>query len=552
MSYVGGSHDVVYSPKFLYWFNVVEWIQITLAIMSCTGSGLVILTGFIFYREMVSRKIYMWMIMAMSISDFFASTGAAMGFPKPGPYCHAQAGLSIFFARASWMWCFAICATLYTQLTRRRIYLDIIGLNTVIWGLNLLLQFIPYAAPGKQQYGTSTTMRYAGRQKHMMCSLMSDIHPELWRVISIEVPLILILVAMFLLWVMLICRQYPAIPKPEDDPTGTKTELVKRARKVIKNILFYPVSMFLSWTPQAVVFFAYLGLGAHHTQDQDNNFFISSVAARAVGFSFGILLAVVFFWRSEESKIRWYDLLKSLATELGLWALIFDDDTPVKEDALVEEPEQPESELQPQPSMGRITPASSVFRPTRVSDIPIREGSKSTASRSTTTSVSKSSNWSSFSGSLSRSTFSRSTVVSGNSNKTSGSARSRRSSKRGSLATSKITSDFEEDLQTMSIIREVHSIKLGQGLTSVSEHQEHEAALEAPSGRQISAQSDGSSGLSTIMSASAGSLNVSLLPDQIPRSSSDLEAGQGQRSSATGTNPLFDRGGDDGVEMNEV
>ena len=91
-------------------------------------------------------------------------------------------------------------------------------------------------------------------------------------------------------------------------------------------------------------------------------------------------------------------------------------------------------------------------------------------------------------------------------------------------------------------------MKLGKGLTSVSEHGEHE-------GRQISSQSDGSFGLSTINSgsASAGSLNVSLLlPDQIPRPSSDLEAGQGRSSSATGTNPLFDRGGDDGVEMNEV
>ena len=106
----------------------------------------------------------------------------------------------------------------------------------------------------------------------------------------------------------------------------------------------------------------------------------------------------------------------------------------------------------------------------------------------------------------------------------------------------------------MSIIREVHSIKLGKGLTSVSEHGEHEAALEASSGRQTSSQSDGSFGLSTIISgsASAGSLNVSLLPDQIPRPSSDVEAGQGRSSSATGTNPLFDRGGDDGVEMNEV
>lgn len=553
-----GSHDVVWSQEWEDWFNVVEQFQIATAFMSCAGSGLVLLTGLCFYREMVSKKIYMWMILSMSFSDFCASCAAAMGFPQPGPTCIVQAGMAVFFTRASWMWCFAICATLYTQLTRRRIYLGIKSVSCLIWGLNLFLQFIPFAARGKQQYGTgtSTKMAFASRQGKMMCSLMSKSNPDLWRIVAIEAPMIIILVAMFALWIMLIRRLEP-MPAPEDDPTGAKAELVKRVRKVIKNILFYPASMFLSWTPQAVVFFAYVSLEADASQERTNRFFFSSVLSRAFGFTFGIFLALVFFIRSEESQVRWYELLKTVGTETGVWWCLFGGHDPSNTSGLEGEYMTGEggwgADADADPDSGRIPGAQSTFRPTRLTaDCPIREGSKSTTSVSTRSSSSKS--WlGSFSISFSSQNTGVKSAMSGSSGGST--ASSRRASRRASRSVT-FTSDFEQDDHISRTIAEHHSAKTGTN-TRLQTLSEVGAGGVGARGTRNDTISEESGGLSTIMSGtlSATTLDISLQPDDIPRStgfrwSQQEEQMEMGRGSTITPNPLYST--EEGVEMNGV
>lgn len=531
MSYIGGDREVNWSDWYENAFDSVEYFQVSIALVSMGASLLVLLTGVAFYREMVCNKIYMFMIMEMNFSDFVANIGATIGFPQHGTLCQVQAGITVFFARASWIWCLTICATLYSQLVFRKIYIQITAVNFIIWGINILLELLPIMANGVQTYGSTKLMYYSSRQGKMMCSLMSVNEGEMWRIIAVEGPLIFVLVAMIYLVVMLFLKLKPSMPPLDSDPTGAKRELVLRIRKVIKNILFYPAVMFVSWAPQAIVFFAYY---AHPNRSQrDCNFyFFLSVLFRAFGFSFGLLLAVVFFTRSKEAQVRWYELIKSISIETGLWYCLFPADEEYDEkDEKMEAVGEDEEEGGHGGERGRSGSVATAISTLERSITSVLLSLRLTRARgdlgpSPAAGAASPNQTSPSTSSTERSTAARKTSL----------RSTRRSIRRPTRTRISFSSDFDEDRQTMRLVDDYYdSKKLSGGILEAEGNHEDENRDSSQAQAESGAAGRGGSGTTQTMT-------VETPLDTIPRPSASACASA--PASTTGmSNPILSEEG---------
>jgi len=107
----------------------------------------VVATGIMFYNTMVKNKIYMKILLAMSICDLFGSFPRIVGYAnilaENDDVCEFQAWTWYLFNRASWFYTFWMSVTLLTHVTYGRIFVTFLWINVWTWVLNLLLFFLP-------------------------------------------------------------------------------------------------------------------------------------------------------------------------------------------------------------------------------------------------------------------------------------------------------------------------------------------------------------------------------------------------------------------------
>ena len=80
--------------------------------LSAIGSFSVLLTV-IMFRTMYHNKLFMQIIINISICDFIISVAGMLGFPS-GTTCQFQAGLMFFFSRSGWVWATLLEYNLYS------------------------------------------------------------------------------------------------------------------------------------------------------------------------------------------------------------------------------------------------------------------------------------------------------------------------------------------------------------------------------------------------------------------------------------------------------
>ena len=104
-----------------YYADVSNWYQAGYS-LGLMGALAVLLTGIMFWNDMVKNKIYMKLLMAMSLCDALASVMGVFGFGDiSNAICATQGAMWYFFNRASWMFTVCITVTLFTQVTYDRV-----------------------------------------------------------------------------------------------------------------------------------------------------------------------------------------------------------------------------------------------------------------------------------------------------------------------------------------------------------------------------------------------------------------------------------------------
>ena len=290
-----GTDDYAGLPLQFY-ARMSAWYQAGSALGNL-GALSVLLTGLLFWKQMVRNKIYMKLIMSMSLCDFLGSVVGVYGFHDISyDACTAQAVCWYVFLRAAWMYTAWMAFTLFTHVTFGKVYLTFpaitvitVVINTVLFVLPLM--FSPFTYGGNSCGGNPGGL-YVPSEKlinHMLVVYDNWMNAVYFMplVTSACVPLVLVAYTR-------ICV-YPKIKLRNN-------AIAVRVMRCIQNVQYYPMIMALFWLPNYIVVLI------------QNHLSPSSVAIWALrtlllSTLYPLAVAVNFFYRSSEARMRWKMLL---------------------------------------------------------------------------------------------------------------------------------------------------------------------------------------------------------------------------------------------------
>ena len=109
--------EFIAEPDFQALAYRMEQITVTAGTITLLASFSVLLTVFMF-PSMWRNKVYMQMIVMISICEIFTAVAVLMGFPV-AEQCSIQGFMLLFFYRAAWMWnvlmIYQVCACLLSS-----------------------------------------------------------------------------------------------------------------------------------------------------------------------------------------------------------------------------------------------------------------------------------------------------------------------------------------------------------------------------------------------------------------------------------------------------
>ncbi len=123
--------------------DLMEGISITSGVLSLIASLMVIFTVLKF-PSMWTNKIYMQILVMISVSDVISSIAVTFGFPK-GTLCTVQGTLIFFGFRASWIWSVLMIYQLCSIVKYGHLRLSFRTMNLICWSLDLIAEFLPLA-----------------------------------------------------------------------------------------------------------------------------------------------------------------------------------------------------------------------------------------------------------------------------------------------------------------------------------------------------------------------------------------------------------------------
>ena len=271
--------------------EIMEPVAIACGVISLIASLAVCTTGFLF-PKMVKNKIYMQMIMMVSMFEVFSALAASLGFPKSVDACAAQGGMLFFFYRCGWTWAIFIIIQLNMIVKDGKSKLSFLAMNVICFTINIVLEFLPLATG--TVYGVADSLR--GKT---FCSF--NVYGDdffFWVCMCFVGPLLLTIMTLMILSVVLYSRI-------RHIHSAYNTNMVKM-------VVLYPAAMMLAWLPLAIFYFAHFGKkpGEHHSEQK----FIDIYTCFSIIYSWtsldGFFVAVVFFVNSAEARKRWTSFMK--------------------------------------------------------------------------------------------------------------------------------------------------------------------------------------------------------------------------------------------------
>jgi hypothetical protein len=273
-------------------YQTEETIGIAIGHISIITSVAVLLTGYMFYEQMVKNKLYMKIILSMSFCAGIGSLSMVFGYPLKEDLCSIQGFVYVFFFRASWFWCLGLTLVLCKQLRGMgKLPITFKTMNIIIWGFNLAITFIPYL--DNDQYGLPPTLLgrgfcSLGRQLNTNIKIESTANIQ-WLNYLFFFPLVICCVVMLFVDGYLYFFLLPNFQSV-------------KIQQLVKNLVFYPVGMFLLWMPTYLVLVSIL---INKKVSKANNIQQINLQLTNLAGCYSIFLSIVFFWCSFEARRRW-------------------------------------------------------------------------------------------------------------------------------------------------------------------------------------------------------------------------------------------------------
>jgi hypothetical protein len=265
----------------------MQTMQICTGVLSFVASASVVCTVVLF-PSMWQSKIYMKMIVMVSLSDAFAAFALIFGFPT-GVLCNVQGFLLFYFYRTSWLWSCLMLFQLNHVVSHARIYYSFVGMNCFVWIVNLILQLLPLST------GTfyTNSSEYAGKS---ICTFDAfDPNYFNWLLEGFILPLALTTVVLIGLAAMLYLRL-----------RHLKSEFKK---SLVGSLILYPTQILFTSSPLLFFFFTHWNHKQPTAADYEPASFMKVYTVVQVIYAWtglqGLFNCLIFFSNSTEARARW-------------------------------------------------------------------------------------------------------------------------------------------------------------------------------------------------------------------------------------------------------
>ena len=274
--------------------SAMQAIAITVGTLSFLASLTVIATALAF-PSMWHNKIYMQMIVMISVYDSIASLAVTFGFPTNG-LCSLQGSMVFFGFRGAWMWSVFMLHQLTYILKHGEVYASFKTMNIVSLTVNVVFEFLPFIT--KTFYTAAKAFR--GR---MICSFdFYDKHFFDWICVVFVGPLNTTVTALMIGCVILFFRVKSLGYNPDRRPDGSGE---RKSINLVYSVVMYPVMMLLSTLPFVFVFFKDINIApSAQTNDFQQKYIVWELIYSWTSMQ-GFFNACIFFFNSAEARHRW-------------------------------------------------------------------------------------------------------------------------------------------------------------------------------------------------------------------------------------------------------
>ena len=289
------------------------------------------------YEKILCGKSFMWYILMIAISDTVISISIAMGFPKNDtPACYAQGFLSIFFSRSTWLFTVVLVLQLFSVIVRHKHILNVTYMNAIVWSLNIILQILPLTTGdyyGQVHYDTSINTHinininnnfnnnkhdqtidpgdpsdplekcYIGSRVYTIAAVNSEFF---WDDLVFNYVLLASFFIIGTTTFMIFIYSYCIIRNNSSNLT-----LINHIKESKSTIILYPIAMLVSYVPDAI-FAIYFN---HYVKTKGVAFPGAQVTQNylhAFGSIYGLLLTLIFYFRTKQARIEWYNIYRSI------------------------------------------------------------------------------------------------------------------------------------------------------------------------------------------------------------------------------------------------
>ena len=278
-----------------------EIFTIVLAVISglCTLSVVFILLYK--YKILVEKRDFVHYVLCIAISDFIVCCFYALGFPKPGKLCSIQSFMTSFAARASWFYTDVLITQLCYLVVYKRHFLTLMHMHAVVWILNIILQFLPFAT--KTFYGSPASANSSGGG---ICDFYTkgsydDDLVDKWNDATFNGWLYLSFILILLCSLFIVLHTRNITSRNTLSASLLNTSAFSEAWKTV---VLYPIALLVAYIPAQIYALYYNQYSRTAKIGIIANYLV------ALNSCYGLFLSIIFYTKTEGALNEWKILLR--------------------------------------------------------------------------------------------------------------------------------------------------------------------------------------------------------------------------------------------------
>ena len=292
------------NDDYIYDYNGIktaEIFTIVIASISALFPASVVFILLQQYDVLVRGKSLIHYVLMIAIADTLVSINIALGFPKSGILCSAQAFSLLFFGRMSWNFTLVLVFQLCFIVVYKKYFLNIKYMHIIVWTFTISLAFLPFSTGTHYGRSASTTEPVAVR-----CNFYNPNGDrktaDRWKQYSFRIELFTCFSMMTLLSIIVVIYS-----QCMNDSKTSHVYLAQRIRESWSTVILYPAAMLLTWVPSTGY-----GFFEEYFSNLPSHYYVISDYLTACQSLYGPLLAIIYYSKTQDARRAWLHNFKRM------------------------------------------------------------------------------------------------------------------------------------------------------------------------------------------------------------------------------------------------